>query len=126
MKNELMQYLPDPNTFKDNMGLVIEKLQIEAPLLCEEIIRWAVCEYTAYLTMGAFLIALGFYFIGKAKKAVWYIDSRNHDNGRIMPWAAFAWAMIVGVGMVLGNTICLLKPLIAPKLFLIEYISKLF
>lgn len=122
----LSEYLPDPNTVKGGIAEVVEIIQKQAPLVVGEIIRW---EITYNLIMSIICVVVIFVLTHLTKKYFYPWGVQEADNseglsvgvGIVLPIAA----ILIATGICLSCLIDFIKPIVAPKLFLFEYLSKL-
>jgi len=125
LNTRLLEYLPDPNTVKGGIGSVVEGLQSEAPLLVKEILLWVGCmSCLKFLTFLILLFLCRKVFTNLWKAAVILEAKDEYWKGLrlanlffLIPSALFFWGM--------WYQLAWLKILIAPRLFLLEYISNL-
>ncbi len=125
LEQQLMEYLPDPNTVKANIGAVVDKLQEQAPLLVQEILRWSFAKNATLLICTIVVL----YFICTRKKMWNYLwEDLKDDFTPIGFFGSIFMIAVIGVSFVSGIS-CFLTCIqiwIAPRLFLLEYISHLF
>lgn len=122
----LMDYLPDPNTVKGGIGEVLEILQIEAPLVVDEIIRWHVFKNIIPFVLCLMLLILMWSLVYKKRKWIWDKQGGNYsDENRFMPVMITVCCVTCVLGTIIGLSLGWLMPLIAPRLFLLEYIKDL-
>lgn len=99
----------------------------QVPLLVQEIIRWGFAEAVLYMLLGAVIFLCARYLMNK-----WYTRPeggfwRSWDEG---PGPLFAWIGI-GAGYVIGflmfftSLFTAVKCLVAPRVYLIEYLANL-
>lgn len=100
----------------------------QMPLLVQEIIKWGFAEAVIYMIMAVAIFLISRYLMKK-----WYekpTDSiwRDWDMGGPLP--GFSWVFIAG-GYVLGflmffnSLFTAVKTLVAPRVYLIEYLANL-
>ena len=124
LNTRLLEYLPDPNTVKGGIGSVVEVLQIEAPLLVSELVRWEIVKNLPVQVFCLCVILLAIVLWKKHWRKT--LDSR----GDIEPDIFMPFAIITGIVCIpCAFGFCLsfgwIKPLVAQRLFLLEYVSNL-
>lgn len=97
----------------------------QAPLLVKEVIYWEVTQGGFYIGIGLLLLAVSFFAYRKA--AEYWEDWEQHRNNdaQIMSVVGVICGGALGLAIVAVNTLALLKPLVAPRLFLIEFFRRL-
>ena len=123
MKELLREYLSDPNTVKGSLMEVVDVVQREAPLVVNELIRWTVI-YNLIWFIGSILIIVGIAILLKKKLWKWSVDNFEDDD-----------LSILGIIIPLGGIVIAIKvmschfgwimPLVAPRLFLLEYLAQM-
>lgn len=100
----------------------------QVPLLVQEIIKWGFAEAVLYMVMAVVIFLVSRYLMKK-----WYekpTDSvwRDWDEGGPLPgfaWVFIAGGHVVGFLMFFGNLFTAVKTLVAPRVYLIEYLANL-
>ena len=119
MKNELMaQVLPILEKTKEGILKAVEIVQAEMPELIEQVLAWNFA-----LSLIGFIIGLAFLVLGiKLIKPVHKYVKEDCDD--FFCYFGCAIPLVIGLIAIFKN-LEWLQILIAPKLFLIEYITKL-
>lgn len=105
-------------TLKSTKEFVIE----QAPDVVQQLIAYNIAEASLYLALGAAFMVSGFIFYIKGAKA--HSKSANADD--FMPQYLTAGTLgFVGGCMAVGTSLDLAKLILAPKIFLIEYLTRL-
>ncbi len=125
MVDKLLEYLPDPNTIKGGLAEVVETIQREAPLVVQELINWTIVYNLCWFVMSAICFIVVFVLL---KKYLWKWAVKWNDESE-------GWSIFLGVavpillmivcGLVFVEHFTWLKPLIAPRLFLLEYFANM-
>lgn len=121
----LLEYLPDPNTVKGGMEGVVDALQVEAPLLVGELMKWhftlSLVTFLIVLTLSIALFVTPFFLIRwiapKIKDGTCYM----HED----KLSLILWVFLMTTIPLTGANLTWLQIWIAPRLFLLEYISNL-
>lgn len=125
MNEKLLEYLPDPNTVKGGLSEVVEILQREAPLLVQELINYNIVYHLGFQIVTLFIVVVCWCCV---KKVSWCWAVENYDEsdglsvfvGIVIPIAAAVTSIAA-----FSCHFYWIKPLIAPRLFLLEYLSNL-
>ncbi len=122
---KLLEYLPDPNTVKGGLGGIVDVVQAEAPLLVKELINYTIV-YNLGWWLASILMFAFFFAIMSRWTWKWAMDEADDSDG---------WSLFIGIFIPIISCIACcftfgfhfgwIKPLIAPRLFLLEYISNL-
>jgi hypothetical protein len=130
LNTRLLEYLPDPNTVKDGIGNVVEVLQTEAPLLVKEIMNWV--GFLSFAGFACCLLSI-FLFLYLWKK-LWKIAITFEAKclaAKDSSWSGVRMCnllFLIPIAILfvrLWYQLDWLQILIAPRLFLLEYISNL-
>ena len=123
IEEKLMEYLPDPNTVKGGLAEVVDIIQVQAPLVVDDIIRWHIAyNLTAQIISLIVFITIIYAF----KKGLWKVGTKNADDSEgfsvficivapLILFTASAFSFFYHLGWI--------KPLVAPRLFLLEYFA---
>ena len=126
MNEELKPYLKDLlEGLKNASQGGLEFIETQAPELCKEIITFGQWYYSGLVLLGLLLlIASGISIIYCSKKCSLSANLTDIQFAdRIMMWACTLASTIVGSTMFFTHFNWALKSLVAPRLFLIEYIA---
>ncbi len=123
IEQKLMQYLPDPNTVKENIGAAVDMLQEQAPLLVKELMRWHFCQSLILFLVGMAISIVAIIVTKIVYKAVARYDKK--DEYFRFGCLSLLFFLIPSSIMMCQNVIWL-KIWIAPRLFLMEYITNIF
>lgn len=110
---------------KSGSGFVTEQI----PLLVKEIIRWGLAEKAIYCSIGIILLSLGiilFRYLHTHRS--WLrqaLNSYNEDVPAMSLCILTLAANLVGALIFFINLHDFIKILVAPRLYLIEYLSQL-
>jgi len=125
MNEKLLEYLPDPETVKGGLGAVLETLQTEAPVLVKEILWYKgvtsfICFLFTLAVPTTIWLVLRYY-----KEALIAYDKQKPDCN----WPAvnvLTWLVTISFSSIaIFGYNGWLQILIAPRLFLLEYLDKL-
>lgn len=100
----------------------------QVPLLVTEIIYWGVAEAGFWVVLGTiFLLVSAFTFrFGSKRWAAWSQLDSDDEFGHKMPTCVITiFGTAIGFLMFTCNIMDMLKPLVAPRLYLIEYFQQL-
>ncbi len=100
----------------------------QVPLLVTEIIYWGVADAAFWVVLGTcFLLAAAFTFrFGYKHWSEWTKLNSDPEFCRKMPTCIIVVVgTLVGFIMFTSNIMAMLKPLVAPRLYLIEYFQQL-
>lgn len=129
MNERLLEYLPDPNTVKGGIAAVAETIQAEAPKLVSEILLWHKSLYGIGIIAGIVLIIAA---IAWWKKTMTWAKSRENDGSQYrdgdsyaVPWSGLTIFIVTGNILFWTNLCLATKIMIAPRLFMLEYIMTL-
>ncbi len=127
MVDKLLEYLPDPNTIKGGLAEVVEVVQREAPLVVEELIAWTVVYNLIWFVSAIVCFALAWWILTKHtwKWANEFEKEPSYGEaglGYFFGIACPAICMVICF-IVFACHFAWLKPLIAPRLFLLEYFA---
>ncbi|KKL77173.1 hypothetical protein LCGC14_2037590 [marine sediment metagenome] len=131
IEQKLMQYLPDPNTVKENIGAAVDVLMEQSPLVVQEILRWHFAISFICFLFGIVLFVASIVTTIKVFKflSIWLkkkVETDRYADEDIRFFAlAFLFIVIPSCAIMYSN-LAWLKILIAPRLFLIEYVANLF
>lgn len=100
----------------------------QMPLLVQEIIKWGFAEAICWMIVAIALFLIGLYFRGKLRAQEKNSPWRSFDEGGPLP--LFAWLGIGGVWFVsflmfFGNLFTAVKTVVAPRVYLIEYLANI-
>ncbi len=100
----------------------------QAPLLVQEIVWWGIADGGYWVAFGVFFLTLAFVW-GRACYKRWErIEEMSGDSGDFMRFMVFVLTIIpaiAGLLLVMINIMGMLKPIVAPRLYLIEYFRQL-
>jgi hypothetical protein len=117
---------------KEGLIKVVEVLQSECPLLAEEILRWEAmkiggwCFFWSIVTVVCLVCVTKYGCRSiKAERASELEKDENKDGLWVVPVYALVW--MFGLSPIIGvlANLTWLKIWIAPRLFLLEYVSEL-
>ena len=107
----------------------------QAPFLVQEIIWWGVADYAYWVVLGAILMCtlpLSLFYLRRSEGLKRYdakLGAALNEDGGV---GDFGFALIgviilpiVGFIFILANVMAMLKPIVAPRLYLIEYFKGL-
>lgn len=125
MNEKLLEYFPDPNVVKGNVAEIFETLQLQAPELVNEILAWSVWYHATY-QLCALISAICLVYT--LKKYVYPFSIKYSSDSDGFSWLVTAAnvGFIIACAVVFAMNFGWIKAVIAPKLFVIEYISELF
>jgi hypothetical protein len=129
MESKLLEYLPDPNTVKGGIAGLVETIQSEAPLVVGDLLRWHIVYNLSWWIASMVAIVILVY-VCKRWLFVWAWSGikNNEYNAEAVYFIAGIMAPICTI---VGFVACWIehfnwiKPLVAPRVFLIEYFSKM-
>ena len=129
MVDRLLEYLPDPNTIKGGLAEVVEVVQREAPLVVQELINWAIVYDLCWFIGSALCFIVVFVLL---KKYTWKWANEFEKEA---DYGESGCGYFLGIGCPIAFLlVCFalfalhwgwLKPLIAPRLFLLEYFANM-
>jgi hypothetical protein len=130
LNTRLLEYLPDPNTVKGGIGSIVETLQTEAPLLVGEVMKWHFTISVIVSLVGILLIISGIALMLTTFKVATArmkdLIERNQYYEAGIRWFTLLFLVVSGIGvLIMSLHLTWLQILIAPRLFLLEYISNL-
>ena len=123
--NQILKYLPDPYTMKENLGAAVDNLQEQAPLLAKEIINWRIW------TMGMGSASTLLLCIILAILSVWCAKLYKKKNDICCEDGYQVLAVLSGAGSIISVLssiaffIFAMQPVIAPRMYIITYITNL-
>ncbi len=100
----------------------------QTPLLVKEIVWWGAADGGYWVAFGVLFLTIAFLWSFFCYKRWEVIREMPHDAGEAMRFFAFAVPIltaILGFLFVMVNIMSMLKPLVAPRLYLIEYFRAL-
>lgn len=100
----------------------------QAPLLVQEIVWWGVAGSGYWVGLGLFFITLGSGYGIFSYRRWEHLRAMTGDSGEFARFMAFAVPIVanfIGILMIMINIMSTLKPLVAPRLYLIEYFRNL-
>lgn len=101
----------------------------QVPLLVQEIIRWGIAEHCIFLFISVLLIGAGLiavrYWINNKVWVQQTLDNPLTEGRGIAVILAAILPTVFGIFAFFINCWCLAKILVAPRLFLIEYMSNI-
>jgi hypothetical protein len=127
------------NAALDQVGGYIEAggdlVASQAPLLIQEILHWAVMVHGLWFLVGVLMLLAPFFVLRYLRRANHIDDDRRSFYGalhfndfdglvNLVLWVGIC-TPVIGLMIALGNIGGFLKPLIAPRVYLIEYFSQL-
>ena len=124
MKEELLEKFSGlVDLAKDGVLKGVEVIQMEAPELVKEIIRWSIASNIFLVIIFVILTIISF------KLGCWFIKRGNEDDwcdeGNFGGSAFSILIFLIALSFSICCSLELVKILVAPKLFLIEYIKHL-
>ncbi|MCK5017502.1 MAG: hypothetical protein KAS32_10585 [Candidatus Peribacteraceae bacterium] len=125
MKEKLLEYLPDPNTVKGGIAEVVEIVQTEAPLVVEEIIRWHIAYNLVWFVGSAVVFALVLFVLTKWTWKFGIKEYNKGEEGYFVAGVILPILLMIVCIFVFGSHFGWMKPLMAPRLFLLEYLSNI-
>ncbi len=131
MTDKLLQYLPDPNTVKGGMAEMVEIVQREAPLVVGGLLRWHIW-YNILWQVGSIVVFIT--ILQLIRKWIYPFAQKSGndpkgclaDDGDVQA-LGFGLPALVFIAPI-AVFFChfgWVKPLIAPRIFLLEYLSNL-
>ncbi len=131
IEQKLMQYLPDPNTIKENIGAAVDMLQEQAPLLVKELMRWHFCQSLLFflcgLAFGVAVIIVTKTVFNKVRDAELALEAANKYADESLKFISLLlFSLLIPAIVIMGSNLIWLKIWIAPRLFLMEYITNIF
>lgn len=122
MDKDLMeQILPIVEKTKEGILAAVSALEQEAPLLVKELLWWYGIKSFLFWILGICLMVATAWFLKKMWK---FIVKEDDEEGYILGVFATLLFCIPGVAFFVSN-FDWLKILVAPRLFLIEFVSNL-
>jgi len=102
----------------------------QAPLVLQEFYRWHLAEHIFFLVIGMLLCSLMFIvkpFLPYEESETWsinYLGKQVEENFGIPAFVFGLASFLIGIIMFFLNLLTIIKILVAPKLYLIEYFLK--
>lgn len=96
----------------------------QAPDIIQQLILWKTVQYSASVVIGVFVLYMLWKKYSSDKKKTDYYDSEDYflEN----PFRVIIYAVVAAIGIGLTSDVYnLIQIIFAPKIFLIEYASKL-
>ncbi len=100
----------------------------QVPLLVKEIIYWGIASGGLAVLLGILFLFASWiaYRVGVKNYSVWDKSPKErHGVFMVMVWVAGVVGVVVGTITVCANIMDFIKPIVAPRLFLIEYFQQL-
>lgn len=122
IKSEILEHVGDVAAMtKEGIMKAVEVMQEQAPELVREVLAWHFCKSLLLFVAG--IVAIGLLVVAvKSTKKNWATIYRA--DGEIFCFMGCGILLGIGIGMVTTN-ITWLQIWIAPRLFLLEYVSDL-
>ena len=117
------EFAPLLEQFKNDMFALSQALHENFPLLVEEIYRWEFCTTLALFSLGVCLLSTTIPLALYGRK----LDIKSREDGKYSDsgWLCLGFLGLVGIPFVAINYTWF-QILIAPRLFLVEYVKGLF
>lgn len=125
MNEELVQrVIPIIDKMEEGIAKGVEVLQRECPLLVEDILQWNMCVSLICFGMGIFVLLMMLPYTKRMWK--WGFDEERYDEdgAKIVVVAISVAHTCIGVGIA-TSSLTWIQIWIAPRLFLLEYVSEL-
>ncbi len=100
----------------------------QTPFLVQEILYWGIAEPGFRVGVGVFFLTVAWFWGFTCYRKREDIKNMGGDLGDFMSFAKFAVpviATVIGVLCIMVNIMDMLKPIVAPRLYLIEYFRHL-
>lgn len=127
MNKELeAQLIPILETTNEGLAAAVELLKEQAPLLVNELLRWTAIYSFAWWFLGVFILIATLSTRSRMYQLAKVYDSKIEALDaeiRVVTCGIQAILIVIGLGLSLGN-FTWLKVLVAPRLVLLEYITR--
>jgi hypothetical protein len=105
-----------------------EWLKGQIPDVIQQFLYWNAAKDAVYIVMGIFLFILGIYLSSKIKKEYLKMHSLSeyyNDSAVFGTWFVLLLGIFIGTIMVITNSLDIIEIFIAPKVYLLEYATRL-